>query len=300
MAEVYGVVAAVRAMRARTLPPGLSPTDRCVWLVLADHVGSAGVAWPSVSTLAEIVGANSKTVAKSIDRLVEAGVVRVVAEHGPRTSTRYEVIVTQGSNLGTSQVGTSQVGTSQDRTSGVQILDLRGPNLGPQGSKFGTRSNQGSSQTKESVTPGGSGQSVTGIPPEARAALERIGVGQQRTTRGQTSTPEASTLPHPTDAVEVTGTVTTVPETETADTPTADPSPALPPTMPPLSAGAGPRRAPLARGATPGREELEDSLRRHRGNVAAVGAEYGRERMQVHRWARRYGLAIDSYREVAS
>jgi len=38
-------------------------------------------------------------------------------------------------------------------------------------------------------------------------------------------------------------------------------------------------------------------LTRHRGNVAAVGRELGKERMQVHRWMKRYGISVEDYRE---
>ncbi len=55
------------------------------------------------------------------------------------------------------------------------------------------------------------------------------------------------------------------------------------------------RPAPPAQGAPP-----EDELRRlldvHRGNVAAVGRELGKARMQVHRWMKRYGIEVEEYR----
>jgi transcriptional regulator of acetoin/glycerol metabolism len=35
---------------------------------------------------------------------------------------------------------------------------------------------------------------------------------------------------------------------------------------------------------------------RHQGNIAAVGRELGKERMQVHRWLRRYNIDIEDYR----
>ena len=44
-------------------------------------------------------------------------------------------------------------------------------------------------------------------------------------------------------------------------------------------------------------EELRSSLSAHRGNVAAVGRQFGKERMQVHRWMKRYGINVDEYRE---
>lgn len=48
--------------------------------------------------------------------------------------------------------------------------------------------------------------------------------------------------------------------------------------------------------STPTREALEASLRANQGNVAAVAREFGKERMQIHRWAKRHGLSLDAYR----
>jgi transcriptional regulator of acetoin/glycerol metabolism len=49
------------------------------------------------------------------------------------------------------------------------------------------------------------------------------------------------------------------------------------------------------RGA-PTEATLRGLLSRHAGNVAAVGRELGKGRMQVHRWIRRYGLSLADYR----
>ncbi len=49
------------------------------------------------------------------------------------------------------------------------------------------------------------------------------------------------------------------------------------------------------RGA-PTEEELRALLQRHRGNIAAVGRELGKERMQVHRWLKRYNIDLSAYR----
>ncbi len=54
-------------------------------------------------------------------------------------------------------------------------------------------------------------------------------------------------------------------------------------------------RAPEAARA-PSADELRDLLVRHQGNVAAVGRELGKERMQIHRWLRRYGIDVAEYR----
>lgn len=42
--------------------------------------------------------------------------------------------------------------------------------------------------------------------------------------------------------------------------------------------------------------ELRAILNRHQGNVAAVGRELGKARMQVHRWLKRYDISLDDYR----
>jgi DNA-binding NtrC family response regulator len=50
------------------------------------------------------------------------------------------------------------------------------------------------------------------------------------------------------------------------------------------------------RGDAPSEEELCELLRRHNGNIAAVGRELGKERMQVHRWLHRYNLDVEQFR----
>jgi DNA-binding NtrC family response regulator len=41
---------------------------------------------------------------------------------------------------------------------------------------------------------------------------------------------------------------------------------------------------------------LRDLLSRHQGNVAAVGRELGKARMQIHRWMKKYAIDIADYR----
>ena len=52
-----------------------------------------------------------------------------------------------------------------------------------------------------------------------------------------------------------------------------------------------------ARGGTPTEPQLRAMLARHHGNIAAVGRELGKERMQVHRWLKRYAIDINDYRQ---
>ncbi|HEY8077245.1 MAG TPA: sigma 54-interacting transcriptional regulator [Labilithrix sp.] len=65
---------------------------------------------------------------------------------------------------------------------------------------------------------------------------------------------------------------------------------APPPTM------ESPGSAATSRRGAPSEQELRSMLERHRGNVAAVGRELGKERMQVHRWLKRYNIDLEKYR----
>jgi transcriptional regulator with PAS, ATPase and Fis domain len=55
-------------------------------------------------------------------------------------------------------------------------------------------------------------------------------------------------------------------------------------------------KGPGARRGPPTEAELRALLEQHQGNVAAVGRELGKERMQVHRWLKKYGIDLDAYR----
>ena len=60
-----------------------------------------------------------------------------------------------------------------------------------------------------------------------------------------------------------------------------------------------PPRMPVAapqRSSAPTEDELRELLSRHRGNIAAVGRELGKERMQVHRWLKKYNIDHEKYR----
>ena len=59
--------------------------------------------------------------------------------------------------------------------------------------------------------------------------------------------------------------------------------------------GASPTAPPPRRGP-PTEDELRGMLERHKGNIAAVGRELGKERMQVHRWLKRYNIDLAQYR----
>jgi transcriptional regulator with GAF, ATPase, and Fis domain len=62
---------------------------------------------------------------------------------------------------------------------------------------------------------------------------------------------------------------------------------------------AKPKSSPTERAEAPSESELRELLSRHDGNVAAVGRELGKARMQVHRWMKRYGIVVDDYRSGA-
>jgi DNA-binding NtrC family response regulator len=53
---------------------------------------------------------------------------------------------------------------------------------------------------------------------------------------------------------------------------------------------------PPSHPGTPSEDELRALLSKHKGNIAAVGRELGKERMQVHRWLKRYTIDVNDYR----
>ncbi len=60
---------------------------------------------------------------------------------------------------------------------------------------------------------------------------------------------------------------------------------------------AGPEAVePLGPADSARREELVSLLTEHQGNVAAVARALGKARMQVHRWLKRYGIRVASFR----
>jgi transcriptional regulator with PAS, ATPase and Fis domain len=52
----------------------------------------------------------------------------------------------------------------------------------------------------------------------------------------------------------------------------------------------------IGRGGAPTNAQLHELLEKHHGNVAAIGRELGKARMQVHRWMDRYGIDVDDFR----
>ncbi len=52
----------------------------------------------------------------------------------------------------------------------------------------------------------------------------------------------------------------------------------------------------VGRTSVPTEETLRSSLRRHQGNIAAVSREFGKERMQIHRWMKKYLIQPEEYR----
>jgi hypothetical protein len=52
----------------------------------------------------------------------------------------------------------------------------------------------------------------------------------------------------------------------------------------------------MGRARIPGREQLEQLLVRHAGNLQAIALATGRSRMQVYRWLTSHGLRADDFR----
>jgi sigma-54 dependent transcriptional regulator, acetoin dehydrogenase operon transcriptional activator AcoR len=54
----------------------------------------------------------------------------------------------------------------------------------------------------------------------------------------------------------------------------------------------------VARDQTPTKDELCAALERYDGNVARVAEHFEKDRQQVYRWARRFGIDLESFRKV--
>ena len=117
------------------------------------------------------------------------------------------------------------------------------------------------------------------LPPQIAEAMSDYG-------RASTGPSPASVPPPPSPAAAAPA-APHVPQTPYAAPPNTYPGPA--PAAP--AAPAEPRTS-----APPSEAELRELLRQHAGNVAAVGRQLGKARMQVHRWMKRYNIQVDDYR----
>ena len=70
----------------------LGPYCIAVYAVLALHADRDGIAWPSQTTIAKMVGISRPTVATSLDLLVGFGLVRIVRKGARGRSTRYQLV----------------------------------------------------------------------------------------------------------------------------------------------------------------------------------------------------------------
>ncbi len=66
--------------------------------------------------------------------------------------------------------------------------------------------------------------------------------------------------------------------------------------MPPPGEDDASAKGPLPPRTAPDEKALRELLVQHEGNIAAVGRALGRDRAQVHRWMKRYGMKVDDFR----
>lgn len=67
---------------------------------------------------------------------------------------------------------------------------------------------------------------------------------------------------------------------------------------PVLTPAAPPTPKPTRRDPEDTKNELLRLLTRHQGNVTLVAREMGHTRMQIHRWIKRFGVSLESYRKT--
>lgn len=77
----------------------LKPIPKSVLAVLGDHANDAGVCWPRIAIIAEKVGVSNRTVQRSIQHLVQRGLITVEERHrsdGSHSSNRYRLHLDRG------------------------------------------------------------------------------------------------------------------------------------------------------------------------------------------------------------
>ena len=77
----------------------LKPIPKSVLVVLGDHANDAGVCWPRIATIAEKVGVSTRTVQRSIQHLVQRGLITVEHRYrsdGSHSSNRYRLHLDRG------------------------------------------------------------------------------------------------------------------------------------------------------------------------------------------------------------
>jgi hypothetical protein len=80
--------------------PTTNPTDQLVLLAIADRCNDDGLeAWPSIETLAKKTRLSERGVWGALQRLRLAGVLRILGGRGRNRSNRYEVIMSEPTDL---------------------------------------------------------------------------------------------------------------------------------------------------------------------------------------------------------
>jgi DNA-binding MarR family transcriptional regulator len=70
---------------------GLTSTEKAVLLAIAEHLGDKKLAWPSYSTIAHYAGIDRSTAYRTIAKLKERKLLRVIEAGGGDSSNRYEI-----------------------------------------------------------------------------------------------------------------------------------------------------------------------------------------------------------------
>ena len=85
-------------------------TARLVLLAIADHCNPTGVAWPSLSRLAQYVNVDRRNVIAAINKLVEIGELERVQKGHTGKATTYRIVLTSDATV-TSDASITQVVT---------------------------------------------------------------------------------------------------------------------------------------------------------------------------------------------
>ena len=88
-------------------------TARLVLLAIADHCNPTGVAWPSLSRLAQYVNVDRRNVIAAINKLVETGELERVQQGKTGRATTYRIVLTSDASVTSDATVTSDASITQ-------------------------------------------------------------------------------------------------------------------------------------------------------------------------------------------
>lgn len=169
----------LRAMTWAFAAPVTLQSERLLLLALADHANDQGLCWPGVARIAEKAMMDSRSVPRTIKRLIDKGLIAVEPRAG-RTN-RYRLALDKAFETPDSVSGVTPDSRSQGSAGGPPARSQGGDDTGSQGRDDSLESGEPSNNLNEPSAAAHAGAAGEGPPACAHwnacrdAILERVG-----------------------------------------------------------------------------------------------------------------------------